>query len=237
MWCTRWYLPLILLPLPTAPPIFLLLFLFTLTMHAKPCFYCIILLSTLFVSTCYWSPIPLDAPLSVPWAENITTFREGLTSTLSPSYSKPLPSMIQPADRCWCDLSTAGFFEPFNTSLWERMSVEKLKDTLERQVRIEEKIKQLEFQVSENDTQSAQPSPTAYANVKSIAQGFWSLLRSNGLMDPNPPSPPAELGTARNISDPMPAIGTPPLPLLRREYDLRRFGVGLVIDFGSSANA
>ncbi|KAJ3920263.1 hypothetical protein F5877DRAFT_38524, partial [Lentinula edodes] len=216
--CTRWYLPLILLPLPTAPPIFLLLFLFTLTMHAKPCFYCIILLSTLFVSTCYWSPIPLDAPLSVPWAENITTFREGLTSTLSPSYSKPLPSMIQPADRCWCDLSTAGFFEPFNTSLWERISVEKLKDTLERQ--------QLEFQVSENDTQSAQPSPTAYANAKSIAQGFWSLLRSK-----------AELGTTRNISDPMPAIGTPPLPLLRREYDLRRFGVGLVIDFGSSANA
>lgn len=34
--CTRWFLPLLLLPLPTAPPYFLVLFLFSLTMHAKP---------------------------------------------------------------------------------------------------------------------------------------------------------------------------------------------------------
>lgn len=34
--CTRWYLPLLLLPLPTAPPYFLLLFLVSITIHAKP---------------------------------------------------------------------------------------------------------------------------------------------------------------------------------------------------------
>jgi len=34
--CTRWFLPLLLLPLPTAPPFFLVLFLLSLTMHAKP---------------------------------------------------------------------------------------------------------------------------------------------------------------------------------------------------------
>jgi len=34
--CTRWFLPLLLLPLPTASPFFLVLFLISLTMHAKP---------------------------------------------------------------------------------------------------------------------------------------------------------------------------------------------------------
>ncbi|KAJ3802586.1 hypothetical protein GGU11DRAFT_813355 [Lentinula aff. detonsa] len=231
MWCTRWFLPLILLPLPTAPPIFLLLFLFTLTMHAKPCFYCIILLATLFLSTCYWTPIPLDSPLSVPWGENITTFGDALNSTLSPSYSKSLPAVIQPADRCWCDLSTASFFESFNTSQWERLSVEKLRNSLERQDKIEEKIKQLsESHSAENDTQAAVPAPAARANATSIVKRIWSLLRPKSL--PNPfHSLPVESDT-RNISEPVPVVD---LPFLRREYDLSRFGVGLVVDFGSSA--
>ncbi|KAJ4485504.1 hypothetical protein J3R30DRAFT_3439978 [Lentinula aciculospora] len=236
MWCTRWFLPLILLPLPTAPPIFLLLFLFTLTMHAKPCFYCIILLATLFVSTCYWSPISLDAPLSVPWTENIKTFGEALKSTLPSSYSKHLPSVIQPADRCWCDLSTAGFFEPFNTSQWERLSVEKLRNSLERQQKIEERIKQqFEPHVAENDTQTVIHVPTARVNATSIAKGIWSLLRSRSLPDPLP-SLAAELDT-RTFLEPVLDIDPPPLPLFRREYDLRLFGVGLVLDFGSSASA
>ncbi|KAH0838667.1 hypothetical protein J3R83DRAFT_6994 [Lanmaoa asiatica] len=34
--CTRWFLPLLLLPLPTAPPYFLVLFLLTLALHARP---------------------------------------------------------------------------------------------------------------------------------------------------------------------------------------------------------
>ena len=34
--CTRWYLPLVLLPLPIAPPYFLVLFLLSTTLHARP---------------------------------------------------------------------------------------------------------------------------------------------------------------------------------------------------------
>ncbi|KAJ3713575.1 hypothetical protein C8R42DRAFT_684383 [Lentinula raphanica] len=236
MWCTRWYLPLLLLPLPTAPPIFLLLFLFTLTMHAKPCFYCIILLTTLFVSTCYWSPIPLDSPLSVPWADNITTFGEALISTLSPSYSKPLPTMIHPADRCWCDLSTAGFFESFNTSQWEKLSIEKLRNSLERQEKVEEKIKQqLEPQPAENDTLTAVPGSTARFNTTSITQGLWSLLRPKRSQTSAKP-PVVELDMpSRNSSETDFVVESAPLPLLRREYDLSRFGVGIILDFGASA--
>ncbi|PFH54711.1 hypothetical protein AMATHDRAFT_52478 [Amanita thiersii Skay4041] len=131
MWCTRWFLPLLLLPLPTAPPFFLLLFLFSLTMHAKPCFYCIVLLTTLFVSSCYWQPFPLDSPLSTPWSENITTFAEALSTALPSNYTDSLPTVIRAVDRCWCDFS-GGFFEPFNVSHWEYLTVQRLKNELER---------------------------------------------------------------------------------------------------------
>ncbi|KIK70370.1 hypothetical protein GYMLUDRAFT_234842 [Collybiopsis luxurians FD-317 M1] len=227
MWCTRWFLPLLLLPLPTCSPIFLTLFLFTLTIHAKPCFYCIILLATLFVSTCYWSPIPLDASLSQPWAENIITFSDALKATLSPSYSKPLPAVIQPSDRCWCDLSTAGFFEPFNTTQWEMVSVLRLRDSLERQEGIK---KESESRKTDTDAQSHADvelpiqTPTTRS---SIAKGIWSLLKSR--------RQPAILPAVPNADHSMPILDRP-LPLFRREYDLRRFGVGLVLDFGTSGS-
>ncbi|KAE9409373.1 hypothetical protein BT96DRAFT_591204 [Gymnopus androsaceus JB14] len=162
-------------------------------------FYCIILLATLFISTCYWSPISLDSALSEPWADNITTFGEALSFTLGPSYSKPLPTVFQPADRCWCDISTDGFFEPFSTSQWERLSVQKLKDSLERQKKIEERIKQ--EVAAENDTlaYAESPEPTAKHNSSSIVNGIWSLLKSQSLQWPTP-SPLAEQD-ARNSSE------------------------------------
>lgn len=98
-------------------------------------FYCIVLLTTLFVSSCYWQPFPLDTPLSTPWAENITTFAEALNSTLSANYTGPIPTVIRAVDRCWCDLSFGGFFFPFNVSSWERVSVLRLKSELEGQQR------------------------------------------------------------------------------------------------------
>lgn len=96
-------------------------------------FYCIVLLATLFVSSCYWQPFPLDTPLSAPWAENITTFAEALNSTLSSNYTGPIPPVIRAVDRCWCDIARGGFFVPFNVSEWERASVLRLKDKLESQ--------------------------------------------------------------------------------------------------------
>ncbi|KAF9072681.1 hypothetical protein BDP27DRAFT_1261080 [Rhodocollybia butyracea] len=234
MWCTRWFLPLILLPLPTAPPIFLLLFLLTLMIHAKPCFYCIVLLTTLFVSTCYWSPISLDVPLSTPWAENITTFGQALNSTLSPSYSKPLPPAISPVDRCWCDISTAGFFEPFNTSQWEILSVQKVKDSLEKQE--QSLVQELERQETESNTlmpKTVMPAPTARS--LSLAQSLLSLLKSRSLPENN--SLLQAEPDASNSSVPASKVDRPSLPLFRREYDLRALGVDLVVDFGSSMTA
>ncbi|KAL1732598.1 hypothetical protein EV714DRAFT_270526 [Schizophyllum commune] len=124
MLCTKWFLPLFFLPLPTAPPLFLLLFIISLVAHAKPCFYCIILISTIFLSSCYWQPLPIDSPLTVPWSAEITTFRDALRVALGDDYDPalPIPQYIRPLDRCWCDL-TGGMLEPFNVSQWERDSV------------------------------------------------------------------------------------------------------------------
>ncbi|KAF5392479.1 hypothetical protein D9757_002136 [Collybiopsis confluens] len=205
---------------------FLVLFLFTLVMHAKPCFYCIILLATLFLSTCYWTPLSLDAPLSQPWTENITTFADALKSTLSPSYSRPLPSLIQPADRCWCDISTTGFFEPFNATQWELHSVVKLRDSLERQDGLKK-----EHGSSNDSAHGAQsrandenPKSNARSSPTSIAKGIWTLLRSRRL----PSNSPAEPVPAPAISD--------QVPFRRREFDLRRLGVDLVLDFGTGGS-
>ncbi|KAH7883974.1 hypothetical protein F5I97DRAFT_1930186 [Phlebopus sp. FC_14] len=134
MWCTRWFLPLLLLPLPTAPPYFLVLFLFTLALHGRPCFYCVILLGALFLSSCYWQSFPLDAPLSVPWADDITTFYEALNATISPGLDlhEFRPPIIRVADRCWCDFAS-GVFEPYDVQRWERDSVERAVAEMERQ--------------------------------------------------------------------------------------------------------
>ncbi|KAL0581403.1 hypothetical protein V5O48_000667 [Marasmius crinis-equi] len=255
MWCTRWFLPLFLLPLPTAPPFFLVLLLFSLTIHAKPCFYCIVLLATLFVSSCYWQPFPLDTPLSHPWADNITTFGEALNASLTQSYwesphAKPLPSVLHPVDRCWCDFATGNFFDPFNTSNWEINSVKRVKEQLEKQLTHDEELAALEHepQPMKNDEQSqtdtdmpktaspAFPTSTlAWARnstaaiprlgFASIRPNLWKLVQSLRRPGSDSPGP-----TPETIPPPQQQNGKP-LPLIRNEYDLRPFGIGMFIDF------
>ncbi|RDB28473.1 hypothetical protein Hypma_015098 [Hypsizygus marmoreus] len=242
MWCTRWFLPLLLLPLPTAPPYFLLLFLFSLTMHAKPCFYCIVLLSTLFVSSCYWQPFPLDSPLSTPWAENITTFAEALNATLTTSYSKPLPDVMRVIDRCWCDFSAGGLFEPFNTTQWEYISVQRLKDDLERQQKIEEAALKKEGQKIPTPsskppslylqgpdmprTSPPKPTSTRPHDIKSIIR----LIRRGSHDNSGPNSSSSIPRPSSNSAATSHSEETQ--PLIRKEYDLRPYGVGILVDFG-----
>ncbi|CAO3638534.1 unnamed protein product [Cunninghamella blakesleeana] len=38
MYCMRYFVPLLLLPFPDAPPIFVILFLISFFLHQKPCF-------------------------------------------------------------------------------------------------------------------------------------------------------------------------------------------------------
>ncbi|KAG8773564.1 hypothetical protein FRC12_002457 [Ceratobasidium sp. 428] len=132
MWCTRWYLPLLLLPFPTAPPFFLLVLLFSLTLHARPCLYCIVLLVALFTSSCYWAPTPLDIPSHVletalprllygpptPLQSllNPNTTTTPTNSTTHITYS----ARLERPKRCWC--APHNMFEPFNITRWEARS-------------------------------------------------------------------------------------------------------------------
>ncbi|KXN87548.1 hypothetical protein AN958_08482 [Leucoagaricus sp. SymC.cos] len=250
--CTRWFLPLLLLPLPTAPPYFLVLFLFSLTMHAKPCFYCIILLTTLFISSCYWQPFPTDTPLSTPWSENISTFADAINATLSPKYPLPHPTVIRAADRCWCDFTSGTFFEPFNVSHWEYLSVQHLKDSLEKRQKASEDFlrelmqprDKLERDLPQDGLSSI--SYKLWTILKDMSPGFYNsfsnyMLPSEEISEPLPGDtsspPPSPLPPDVQHSETAPPsmdVNTTDLPLIRKKYDLRPYGFNMVLDFSWS---
>ncbi|KAH9964601.1 hypothetical protein BC827DRAFT_1188228 [Russula dissimulans] len=217
MWCTRWFIPLLILPLPSSPPYFLILFLISMIIHARPCFYCIILLTALFLSSCYWQPIPLMSSVSSSWATN-ATFVTVITAALSSSITTPLPAVIRLADRCWCDVSSSRLFEPFDIAHWEHASIEQLKEEIERDAACAER---LSSGVGEPESQDAVSVSPPHASALSI-------------------SPPIEEKSTPQIPAVPPSSNGPPvvpsmdLPLLRRKYDLRPYGFSLILDFGWS---
>ncbi|KAI0809214.1 hypothetical protein BC629DRAFT_1483287 [Irpex lacteus] len=246
MWCTRWYLPLVLLPLPIAPPYFLALFLFSTTLHAKPCFYCIILLTALFMASCYWPPVPIDTPLDRPWSDNITTFAEALISRMPNLPLEMIPSTIQIADRCWCDFSE-GFFEPFNTTQWEVNSVEGLKRQLERQIR-EKSGAGLVDANSQNNAPTLQAEfENRYKAFSSSFKTMWDKINLSSYSSPNLPTnttlSPEDANEVIHAEPPSLPPATPTLSLstsapsalqtiasLWKEYDLRPYGFDMVVD-------
>ncbi|KAI1797516.1 hypothetical protein LXA43DRAFT_980838 [Ganoderma leucocontextum] len=261
MWCTRWYLPLVLLPMPIAPPYYLLLFLFSTTMHARPCFYCMVLLTAMFMSTCYWPPIPIQTPLVRPWAENVTTFADALYLMMPNLPEEKVPTTIAVADRCWCDLSN-GFFASFNTTKWEEESVVRLKDSLEKEMAEEEEEREKRecekgegedagssacAAVREQHQVITMTSATSFFESYSDRRPYiWDMFRafkfastpsilnvSSTEDDTNvPPTSASTPGAVDSKKTDIPVRSTAPQPWLRREYDLRQFGFAMVLDFG-----
>lgn len=259
MWCTRWYLPLVLLPFPIAPPFFLWLFLFSLTLHARPCFYCIVLLSAMFVSSCYWPPVPLESPLTVPWSENITTYADALVALLPTLPEAMKPANVPMLDRCWCDIPSAGAFIPFNVTRWEQQSVLRLKGELEEKMKSREKDSEDVAAGSSPRSQSTQPPPDEVEGRSRLLSGIWESVwpfaRESAQNMTAPPLIPhnASLDLLSRHPEDLPSVtdannSTNPtaletlsqslsLPLLRREYDLRSYGFALILDFGWSTPA
>ncbi|KAI6032103.1 hypothetical protein BKA83DRAFT_4210048 [Pisolithus microcarpus] len=250
MWCTRWFLPLLLLPLPTAPPYFLVLFLFTLALHARPCFYCIILLAALFLSSCYWQSFPLHAPLSAPWADNITTFHEALNASVSQKLDmyEVTPPIIRVPDRCWCDF-TSGVFEPYDVQKWERDSVQRAVAEIESQLKARlasppdetESASTLDGgeagSVSRSQLSLGQRQIVLFKESLSILRRLFSRRRSNGV------TPVSTLDTSRTSDTASEApVERPPTVQASRsglrdkalfpgQLDLRPLGFDLVLDF------
>ncbi|GBE78479.1 hypothetical protein SCP_0113680 [Sparassis crispa] len=230
MWCTRWYIPLALLSVPTASSFFLLLFLFSTTLQARPCFYCILLLTLSFMSSCYWSPLPLDSPLAVPWSENITTFADALYSVMPDLTEQEQPVDIQLVDRCWCDLSSSGFFEPFNVTQWELTSVLRTKEELEQKRARAAEQGVPEIGGNATSSQGSSFSPSAKSDITSLTEEYtkawtdvWGQMRlfsrkaisrfnASATVPASIPSPPTtsdQLPTAHSHPEPN-ATNTPP---------------------------
>jgi len=200
--------------------------------HLISCsFYCIILLTALFLSSCYWQPIPLGSSLSSSWATN-ATFATVLTAALSSSVTAPLPAVIRLADRCWCDVSSSRLFEPFDIARWERTSIEQLKEEIERDAASAE---QLSSAVGESDLSTegatngtvesqlstSEPPPHASPQPSSVNS---HAEKSSTHTHQIPAEPP--------LSNGPPVVPSVDLPLFRRKYDFRPYGFSMVLDFG-----
>lgn len=242
MWCTRWFLPLLLLPLPTAQPYFLVLFLFSLALHAKPCFYCVVLLAALFLSSCYWQSFPLETRLSIPWSPNITTFYDALNATITPGLDlhEYTPPIIRVTDRCWCDF-TSGMFESYDMQRWERESVEKLAADLVKQMKERtgqpDDDEELSSTAQENLSFEETHSPTNHTahvipNQKSTFSVIRSMFSKSEARDSpsitNTDDPPVTTTTTLITHSTQTSSPSPRRPL---EYDLNPYGFDLVIDF------
>ncbi|KAK0484177.1 hypothetical protein EDD18DRAFT_1198579 [Armillaria luteobubalina] len=193
-------------------------------LHAKPCFYCVILITSSFISSCYWQPFSLDTPLTSPWTENVITYSGALTASLSSlPHRAQMPVTIRAVDRCWCDLSSGAFFEPFNISRWEHDTINRLKDDLEHQWKAEyanatNSITQMNEDFSSSDTS------------RNIMESVWFMITRSS-SEPGEPSPA--------VADPFMNDYAMPdaearYSLFRQQYALRRYGVDMRIDFSWS---
>jgi hypothetical protein len=207
-------------------------------------FYCIVLLTTLFVSSCYWQPFPTDSPLTVPWSDDITTFSEALNSTLMPNHSYALPTVIRAVDRCWCDFSMGSLWEPFNVSQWEYLTVQRVRRDLERQQKDADAVLAAnisQIPMSTNDTMGG-PNQTLLSPPNSTVSTstFWSWLMNfpRGSQHTSTAktreTDPSLLVEAQNTTSAPQSVGPSNLPFIRQEYDLRPYGIGLIVDLGWS---
>jgi len=235
MWCTRWYLPLLILPFSRASPLFLLAFILSLTLQARPCLYCIVLLVALAQSSCYWQPVP---------SQNLYASLPGSVPIDDP----PLQGSVHLIDRCWCDISLTGFFQPFNVTRWEVLSLEReksLRTGLQREKNPEAATP--DAAVVEDDAQKKTEELSSGSDVSRPARvmnriGFWWGKWYRRWQYPadghdNETAETISSGPDESVSSPIPEPTPPPLPHLRRQYDLRPYGFELILDFGWGRSA
>lgn len=194
-------------------------------------FYCIVLLTALFVSSCYWQPLPIHSPLSTPLSNTIKTFADALNASAPNVFqSWQTPVIIKLTDRCWCDFSHGSLFEPFNLTRWELLSVERLRDHLVRKAARNDMGEEGQpgTTTSKNYTTEEPAAPTpappvSKSAISTLRSTFW---RAQSEEAPNvseiqhihlPPSPPAPVSEDRHI-----AYG---------EFDLEPYGFDLILDF------
>ncbi|OSD05822.1 hypothetical protein PYCCODRAFT_1432362 [Trametes coccinea BRFM310] len=206
------------------------------------------LLSTMYVSLCYWPPVPIDTPLLRPWSENVTTFADAILSRMPDLPSEKMPRMMPIDEHCWCDLSS-GVFSPVNLTKWEESSVNRVVEALEKReadLREMERREQCEAEAAGakgNGTSCAEqfpgPAPRPRRRRRYSVSKFLDLLglvpphskmaNSSDDLDPEKQHQDVSANSTSTLQD---SAQHPPikLPWFRREYDLRNFGFAMVTD-------
>jgi len=205
-----------------------------------------VVLTALFLSSCYWQPVTLDTPLHRPWNDNVTTFGHALKAMLPQNSTLDVP-VVQFVDRCWCDVTNKVFFQPFNVTQWE---VDSLKFYVENAVRQQRKESEKRtksnadatvFQPTNSTQQPAEPAllMSDVATLYNIVLGRWKLMftPSNESHPPaTPPTTPLPLQTISPTPEPtttyVPVRDQKALPWWQKEYSLRPYGFDVIFEFG-----
>lgn len=166
-------------------------------------------------------------------------------------------------DRCWCDFTPReGMFEPFNVTRWELASVESLKADLEWRAREAAGLAHGDVDCRKVDTGTATDTQEApppvegtTADPDASTRRKWSDMflftspfggrtePAYSLVSPAATGPttssehsqPPSSTSAPSQKSPLPSSDEwRHLPWLRREYDLKPYGIDVVFDFGWS---
>lgn len=201
------------------------------------------LLTAMFMASCYWPPVSIDTPLGKPWSDNITTFGEALLSRVPDLPADLIPAAIPVVDRCWCELSM-GFFEPFNSTRWEWSSVEKLKTELEQRWAdrgTNSSLSATETAEWEDGLVVKSNAASGFSVLSSAASTFSAVQRKLGLsnvpnlaanstatstIDVPPNTPPPMTYSLRAAEDDVNAD----LGSFFKQYDLRPYGFDMIVD-------
>ncbi|KZO99662.1 hypothetical protein CALVIDRAFT_356282 [Calocera viscosa TUFC12733] len=209
MWCTRWFLILFLLPYPRASPFFLVLFLFSLVLHSRPCLYCIVLLTALFTSSCYWAPVTLPMP-SFLTASNHTILANSANQ------------------RCWCDINEGHIFDPFPPVV---TNMQGPNEAVPSNASTDDNNATNSYFVT-------LASNSSYSHLVDLAlqpiqkwYSKWALSKPITVDGQERRSSERSSATSRSGIRPWQILGWGD-SWLRRRYDLREHGLDLIVDFG-----
>jgi hypothetical protein len=164
------------------------------------------------------------------------TFATALTAALSSSITAPLPAVIRLADRCWCDVSSSRLFEPFDIALWERTSVEQLKEEVERDAARAEQLSSTGSATTEpgllNDLDNGPPTDNSTMSTVQSHLLDSTPHTSAASKTPTEQSSTLPVPAGSPLSNEPPVVSSVDLPLLRRKYDLRPYGFSMILDLG-----
>ena len=88
--------------------------------------HCIIVLATLFVTSCYWSAVPANTISSDILDQLNITLTNSTEPQLVPFNAPRVLKWDEPVQllsRCWCDFTRSPFFDNLDVRVWEKDSV------------------------------------------------------------------------------------------------------------------